>query len=363
MDHDLLVTLSVNLPITLHNPLKSKISMQAMQFNGYGGPEKAEFRELPIPQPEANQVLVRINAAALNPVDYKFRQGILRPIISPELPVTLGNDFCGTVEALGSGVVGLQVGQRVYGCVGIDYTGTFAEYAVVHADRLAAAPENLSDVQAAAIPLAAQTALQTLRDVLRIQQGQRVLISGGAGGVGTFAIQIAKILGAAVTTTASSKGRDLCLRLGADEVLDYHDQTPLAEKRDFDAALDLVGGATTATMFGTLKQGATLVSIAAVPEPQTASQDLRAGWGLRLLFGAISLPLRARAKWHGVRYRYYFMRSKTADLQWLADRCLEGKLVPVIDREFAFAEAKEAFAYLEKGHAKGKVVLKMNKSQ
>jgi alcohol dehydrogenase len=333
--------------------------MQAVQLIGYGGPEKVELRELPIPKPGPKQVLVRITAAALNPVDYKFRDGMLRPIIRPQLPVTLGNDFCGMIESLGNGVANLQIGQRVYGCAGIDHSGTFADYAVVPVERLAAAPEILSDVQAAAIPLAAQTALQALRDVLRVQPGQRVLISGGAGGVGTFAIPIAKILGAQVTTTASSKGRDLCSRLGADEVLDYHDASSLAKQHDFDAALDLVGGATTAKMFGTLKKGAMLVSIAAVPEPQTAS-DLHAGWGLRMLFGAISLPLRARAKWHGVRYRYYFMNSKSADLQWLAERCREGKLTPVIDREFPFAEYAAAFEHLEQGHAKGKVVLKMN---
>lgn len=336
--------------------------MKALQLTGYGGPAKAELRDIPIPQPGANQVLVRIQAAALNPVDYKFRQGVLRPIVRPKLPVTLGNDFCGAVEAVGAGVTGLQLGQRVYGCVGIDHLGTLAEYAVVPVDRMAAAPANLSAPQAAAIPLAAQTALQALRDVLRVQPGQRVLITGGAGGVGTFAIPIAKLLGAHVTTTASSKGRDLCLRLGADEVLDYHDASSLAKQHDFDAALDLVGGATTAKMFGALKKGAMLVSIAATPEPETA-RDLHAGWGLRMLFGAISIPLRARAAWHGVRYRYYFMSSKTTDLQWLAERCQEGKLTPVIDREFPFAEVKEAFAHLEQGRAKGKVVVTMRDGQ
>jgi alcohol dehydrogenase len=188
----------------------------------------ALLRDVPIPQPGPNQILVRIQAAALNPVDYKFRQGVLRPIFRPKLPVTLGNDFCGVIESLGAGVTGLQMGQRVYGCVGIDLSGTLAEYAIVPVERMAVAPENLSVAQAAAIPLAAQTALQTLRDILRVQPGQRVLISGGAGGVGTFAIQIAKLLGVQVTTTASSKGRDLCLRLGADEVLDYHDTSSQA---------------------------------------------------------------------------------------------------------------------------------------
>jgi len=336
--------------------------MKALQLSGYGGPAKAELCEIPIPQPGPQQVLVRVHAAALNPVDYKFRQGILLPIIRPKLPVTLGNDFCGVIESLGSGRNGFDVGQRVYGCVGIDHTGTLAEYAVVPVDRLAAAPENLSASQAAAIPLAAQTALQTLRDILQVQPGQHVLISGGAGGVGTFAIPIAKLLGVHVTTTASSKGRDLCLRLGADEVLDYHDETSLAKQRDFDAGLDLVGGKTTAKMFGALKKGATLVSIAATPEPQTAN-DLHAGIGLKLLFGAISMPLRAQAKWHGVQYRYYFMSSKTADLQWLAERSREAKLTPVIDREFPFADVQEAFAYLEQGRAKGKIVIHISEDK
>jgi NADPH:quinone reductase-like Zn-dependent oxidoreductase len=175
-----------------------------------------------------------------------------------------------------------------------------------------------------------------------------------------MAIQIAKILGAEITTTASSKGRDLVARLGADHVVDYHDAAALAGLRDFDAGFDLVGGSTTGMMMRTLKRGALLVSIAATPEPETATQDLHAGFWLRQLFGVISLPLRLRARWNGVRYRYYFMTSKAADLQWLAERCQEGKLVPVIDREFPLAETKEALAYLEEGRVKGKVVLKMS---
>lgn len=334
--------------------------MKALQLLGYGGPSKTEFRDVPIPQPTADQVLVRITAAALNPVDYKIRKGYLRVIVSPRLPITLGNDFCGIVEAVGSSAQTLRVGQRVYGCTGIEHLGTFAEYATVPVQHLSAAPENVSDPQAASLTLAGLTALQALRDVLKIQPGQRVFISGGAGGVGTLAIQIAKILGAHVTTTASSKGRDLVARLGADTIVDYHDAAALRELHDFDAGFDLVGGSTTGMMFRTLKRGAMLVSIAATPEPETATQDLRAGFWLRQLFGAISLPLRLRARWHGVRYRYYFMTPRATDLQWLAERCQEGKLVPVIDREFPLAEAKAAIAYLEEGRAKGKVVLNMS---
>ncbi len=333
--------------------------MKALQLTGYGGPKKTEFREIPTPTPAAGQILVRITAAALNPVDYKIRKGYLRPIVSLKLPITLGKDFCGVVESKLGAESKWHVGQRVYGCTGIEHLGTFAEFAVVPSDRVAATPENLSDCQAAGIPLAAQTALQALRDMLHIQSGQRILISGGAGGVGVFAIQIAKLLGAEVTTTASSRGRDLVERLGADHVVDYHDAAALAKLRDFDAGFDLVGGSTTGMMFRTLKRGSMLVSIAATPEPETATVDLHGGFWLRQLFGAISLPLRVRARWHGVRYRYYFMHSNTIDLQWLAERAQQGKLVPVIDREFPFAEAKEALAYLEQGRAKGKVVLKM----
>jgi alcohol dehydrogenase len=334
--------------------------MKALQLVSYGGPSKTEFRDVQIPKPAANQVLIRISAAALNPVDYKIRKGYLRPIIRPKLPVTLGNDFCGIVEAVEGTGQALRVGQRVYGCSGVDQLGTFAEYAVVPCKRLAAAPENLSDTQAAALPLAGLTALQSLRDVLQIQPGQRVFISGGAGGVGVFAIQIAKLIGVDVTTTASSRGRELMQRLGADTIVDYQDTAALAKLRGFDAGFDLVGGSTTTMMLRTLKRGALLASIAATPEPETATQDLHGGFWLRQLFGAISLPLRLRARWYGIRYRYYFMHSNTADLQWLAERCQEGKLIPVIDREFEFAEAKEAMDYLERGRAKGKVVLKMS---
>ncbi|WP_260582762.1 NADP-dependent oxidoreductase [Sphingopyxis sp. PET50] len=203
------------------------------------------------------------------------------------------------------------------------------------------------------------TALQALRDELGLKPGGRVFIPGGAGGVGTFAIQLAKWLGAEVTTTASPRGRDLVERLGADRVIDYTAQDFANEVRDMDGAFDLIGGDTLAKCFAVVKPGATVVSVAGMPEPLTATKDLGRGPLLAALFWFASFGIRAKARRHGVTYRYLFMHPSGAELAELAALIEQKRLVPVIDRVFPFAAIAEAMAYLESGHAKGKVVVQM----
>ena len=194
---------------------------------------------------------------------------------------------------------------------------------------------------------------------MRLKPGSRVFIPGGAGGVGTFAIQIAKWLGAEVTTTASPRGRDLVERLGADVVIDYTTQRFEEEARDMDGAFDLIGGDTLEKCFGVVKPGGTIVSIAGMPEPVTARKDLGRGAGLAALFWLASFGLRAKARRHGVTYRYLFMHPSGAELAELAALIEQKRLEPVIDRVFPFADIADAMAYLESGRAKGKVVVRM----
>jgi NADPH:quinone reductase-like Zn-dependent oxidoreductase len=237
--------------------------------------------------------------------------------------------------------------------------GAFAEYAVVHEDHAARMPASLDFLSAAAVPLAALTALQALRDELHLSAGHRVFIPGGAGGVGTFAIQIAKHLGAHVATTTSTRGEALVKRLGADVVIDYLSERFEDRLSGYDCAFDLVGGDTLARLWPVLKPSGRVVSIAGIPEPVTARKDLGRGSGLAALFWLASLTTRLRASRYGVSYRYLFMHPSGADLAYLASLIEAQKLEVVIDRVFPFVEAKEAMVYLETGHAKGKVVLAM----
>src|SRR5882672_3769096 len=214
--------------------------MRAYVLKHYGGPEGSLLTDVPAPTPRPRDIVVEVRAAGLNPVDFKFRQGKLRAILRPKLPFVLGNELAGEVISVGSHVKRFRVGDRVFARVAKDRAGAFAEQACVDEDDAAHMPRNLDFTAAAAVPLAGLTALQALRDELRVKPGQKVLISGGAGGVGTFAIQIAKWLGAHVTTTASKRGEALVRSLGADAVIDYesNDLTGLGET--FDAGFDLV---------------------------------------------------------------------------------------------------------------------------
>ncbi|MES2180305.1 MAG: NADP-dependent oxidoreductase [Gemmatimonadota bacterium] len=333
--------------------------MQAFVMTRYGGPEATELRDVPEPFAGPNEVRVQVRAAGLNPVDLKTREGKLKVIRRYPLPAIMGNEIAGVVESVGSGVTRFAVGDRVYARLSKDTMGGFAEKAVVHEDHLAMMPASLDFEAAAAVPLAALTALQTLRDELQLREGQRVFISAGAGGVGTFAIQIAKYFGAQVATTASPRGDALVRRLGADIVIDYTHERFEDSLRDYDGAFDLLGGDDLVRTFSVVKRGGSVVSVAGMPEPETARRDLGRGSALAALFWVVSLGLRRSAAKRGVRYRYLFMHPSGADLETLAALIDAKMLEVVVDRVFPFAETKEALAYLESGRAKGKVVVRV----
>jgi NADPH:quinone reductase-like Zn-dependent oxidoreductase len=264
------------------------MDMRAYVLKHYGGPEGSQLMDVPAPAPRPRDILVAVRAAGLNPVDFKFREGKLRAIQRPKLPFVLGNELAGEVIAVGSDVKRFRVGDRVFARVAKDRAGAFAEQACVDEDDAAQMPPDLDFTAAAAVPLAALTALQALRDELAVKPGQKVFISGGAGGVGSFAIQIAKWLGAHVTTTASPRGEALVRSLGCDEVIDYTTQDISKTATRFEAGFDLIGGKTLDQMFEIMKPGTTIVSIAAVPEPQTAIKDLGGNRALSAVFWFIS---------------------------------------------------------------------------
>jgi NADPH:quinone reductase-like Zn-dependent oxidoreductase len=339
--------------------LKGVQAVRALVQSRYGDHDVCKLQDAEVPKPLRGEVLVRIHAAGLNPLDLKIRQGALRAIQRYRLPVVMGSELAGVVESTGEGAHLYKPGDRVFGRVAMNALGAFADYAVVHQDLLARVPDGLDLVTAAGVPLASLTALQGLRDELQLKPGSRVFIPGGAGGVGTFAIQIAKWLGAEVITTASSRGRVLVERLGADEVIDYTSESFQNQLNGLDGAFDLVGGETLEATFSVVKPGGMVVSIAGLPEPQTARKDLQLGSLMQAAFWFISRRLRAKAKRHGVRYRFLFMHPSGAELAELAELISAGRLEPVIDRVYSFSEVAEAMAYLESGRAKGKVIVRM----
>lgn len=333
--------------------------MRAYVLTGYGEPNNMELRDMPVPTPAPNEVLVRVHAAGLNPVDFKTRGGLLYPIVTYPLPVVAGNELAGVVESVGGGVTRFAPGDRVFSRVHKTNLGALAEYAAVDGAVVAKMPASLDFVPAAGVPLAGLTALEALQEELQVKPGQKIFISGGAGGVGTFAIQIAKGLGAEVTTTASQEGAELARRLGADRVIDYRAEKFEELLKDYDGAFDLVGGATLDRTFRIVKSGGKVVSIAGLPEPTTAWKDLKADWPLATLFWFASLWLRWEAWRYGVTYRYLFMHGSGARLAELAELIDEHRLEVVVDRVFPFEQVADAMAYLEKGHAKGKVIVRM----
>ncbi len=333
--------------------------MRAFVLSHYGGPQFTQFEDVPLPKPGPREVLVRVHAAGLNPVDYKTRQGKLRAVQSYRLPAIMGHELAGVVEECGPDVAAFAPGDRVFARVPNGQMGAFAEFVTVSEVVLAKMPVCLDFVAAAAVPLAGLTALQALRNEMRLQSGDHVLITGGAGGVGSFAIQIAKSLGARVTTTASPRGRAVVERLGADSIVDYTKEAIGDHVYEVDGVFDLIGGKTLDQAFGVIKPEGTVVSVVAGPEPETATKDLGGGRLLATLFWFASLGLRWKARRRGARYRFLFMRPSGLELSELAEMIEAGLVVPIIDKIFAFNDIAAALAYLETGRAKGKVVVKM----
>ena len=331
--------------------------MQGFVLTRYRRP--MELREVPEPTAGNGEVLIRVRAAGLNPVDYKTRDGAMRLVMPYDLPVVMGNELAGVVEGVGAGVTRFAVGDRVFARVDHLKMGAFATYAAVQEGLVGTMPASLDFVEAAGLPLAGLTALQGLRDELAVAAGDRVFISGGAGGVGTLAIQLAVGLGATVATTASPRGETLVRSLGAETVIDYQKQRFSDVLRDYDGAFDLVGGQDLKDSFDILKRGAKAVTIAGVPEPTAARVDLGLGPLLTAGVWAISAPIRRLARRKGVGYRFLLMHPSGPDLDLLAGLVDGGQLKPVTDRVFPFQRIADAFAYLEQGRAKGKIVVEL----
>jgi alcohol dehydrogenase len=316
-----------------------------------------QLREVAEPTAGDGEVLIKVHAAGLNPVDYSVRQGKARVAWHLDLPLVAGSELSGVVEAVGAGASRFAVGDRVYARVDKLKLGAFARYAVVDDNFVGRMPHSLDFEDAAGLPLAGLTALQGLRE-LAITPGDRVFISGGAGGVGTLAIQLAVWMGAAVATTASPRGAELVKSLGAETVINYHEQKFKDVLSAYDSAFVLTRGRDLTDSFDILRHGAKAVSVANI-DPATARDDLGMGRLLTALVWMANTKIRRRSRRTGVSYRSLMMHPSGDDLDVLAELVDGGQLKPVTDRVFPFEQIPDAFAYLEEGHAKGKIVVQL----
>ena len=308
-------------------------TMKAIVIHNYGGPEVLSYEDVPIPEPGPDEVLIKIHAASVNPVDWKIREGLWKDRVKHTFPLILGWDAAGTVEETGILVNRFKKGDAVFARTDVARNGTYAEYVVVHVKDIAFAPESIPAEQAAGIPLAGQTAWVGLFEEGNLKAGQSVLIHAGSGGVGSFAVQLAKIAGARVIATTSKGNIDLVKSLGADQVIDYKAEDFTKSIKDVDLVLDTIGKDTQAKSFEVIKKGGTLVSTVGADEKMAAK--------------------------YGVTAKSYMLISCGTRLQEIASLVDKRMVRVLIEKIFPLTEAKQAHELSQLGRAKGKIILKV----
>lgn len=332
--------------------------MKALVLKHYGGLDQVAFADIPRPVLKPDEILVQVYAAGLNPIDYMIPKGTFKPILRFQLPATLGSDLAGIVVEVGSRVTRFKPGDAVFASIFDRRTGALAEFAVVPENAAAPKPANLDFVQAASIPMVGLTSWQALKERAQIKPGQKVFIPAGSGGIGTFAIQLAKHLGAKVGTTTSTGNVDLVQSLGADEVIDYKKQEFEEILRDYDVVLGTVRGDAIEKSLRILKSGSTVISLIGPPDAAFARAH-GMNFFMKFVFGLLSRKIIRHARKRGVEYSFLFAHSDGRQLAEIGKLLEAGRIRPVIDKVFPFDQAKEALAYLEKGRAKGKVVVQV----
>jgi NADPH:quinone reductase-like Zn-dependent oxidoreductase len=332
--------------------------MKALTFKRYGKSPEIGFTDVPRPTLKADDLLVQVHAASVNPVDNMIPTGLFKAVVKFQLPATLGSDLAGVVIEVGSRVTRFKPGDAVYANIFDQGTGSIAEFAVVPESSPALKPANLDFVQAASIPMVGLTSWQALVDRLQLQAGQKVFIPAGSGGVGTFAIQLAKHLGAQVGTTTGTGNVELVRGLGADEVVDYRKQAFETVLSGYDAVLGTVRGDAIEKAIGILKPRGRIVSLVG-PLDVAFARARRLNVFLRFVFALMSRRIMGLASKRGVDYSFLFARPDGDQLARIGKLIETQRIRPVIDQVFPFDQAKEALEYLAQGRARGKVVVQM----
>jgi NADPH:quinone reductase-like Zn-dependent oxidoreductase len=333
-------------------------SMKAFILDRYGSADRVRVGDMPDPELREDDVLVRIHAAGVNLLDSKIRNGEFKRILPYHLPLILGHDVAGIVVGAGSRVRRFKRGDEVYARPADGRIGAFAEFMAIKEEDLAIKPPALSMEEAASIPLVGLTAWQALIERANLKHGQKVLVHAGSGGVGTFAIQLAKHVGATVATTTSTANVDLVRSLGADVVIDYKKEDFADVLRDYDVVLNSLDKVTLEKSLRVLKPGGQLISISGPPDAAFA-RSIGASWIVRLIVPALSYGIRAKARRREAHYSFLFMRANGGQLTEITSLIDAGIIRPVVDRVFPFASTKEAMAYVEAGRAHGKVVVSL----
>jgi NADPH:quinone reductase-like Zn-dependent oxidoreductase len=328
--------------------------MKAFIVDSYG---TDGLRAADVPQPTVGRrdVLVRVRAASINPLDKMVRNGEFKRLLKYRPPFILGHDVAGVVTQVGTDVRAFTVGDEVYARPRDLRIGTFAEFIAIDADDVALKPRSLSFDEAGAVPLVALAAWQALVDLAHVEPGQKVLVHAGAGGLGSTVIQVAKHLGAYVATTARTSDLERVRALGADEVIDFTERDFAEVLSGYDVVLDSLGGTNLEKSLTVLRRGGLAISVVGPPDPSFAAQ-----LGQPILapvMALLSRKVRKRAKQLGVRYTFFFMRANGAQLEELAALYDIRTLRPVLDRTFPFEKTLEAMAYVEQGQANGKIVV------
>jgi NADPH:quinone reductase-like Zn-dependent oxidoreductase len=332
--------------------------MKAFIVDRYKSNSALRLGEMAGPEVRDHDVLVAIHAASLNPLDAKIRDGEFKQILPYRLPLILGNDVAGVVVRVGPKVRGFKPGDEVYARPNQERIGTLAEFIAMDEADVALKPSNLSMEEAASIPLVGLTAWQILVERAQLKQGQKVLIHAGSGGVGTFAIQLAKHIGATVATTTSTANVDLVRSLGADVVVDYRKEDFAKVLTGYDVVLNSLDKNTLEQSLTVLKPGGKLISISGPPDVAFARES-GLNWFLQQVMRLLSFGIRRKAKRHGVSYSFVLMRANGEQLGKITSLIESGVVRPVVDRVFPFLETNKAMDYLATGCAKGKIVIKV----
>ncbi|MEP6876974.1 MAG: NADP-dependent oxidoreductase [Burkholderiales bacterium] len=332
--------------------------MKAFVIDRYQKKAALRLADMPTPELHEDEVLIEVHAAGVNLLDAKIRSGEFKLILPYRLPIILGHDVAGVVVRVGPRVRQFKPGDEVYARPDDFRIGAFAEFVPVKEASLALKPKNLTMEEAASIPLVGLTAWQALVEKADLKKGQKVFIQAGSGGVGTFAIQLAKHLGAAVATTASATNAALVKSLGADVVIDYKTQDFEDVLRDYDVVLNSQDGKTLEKSLRVLKPGGKLISISGPPDPEFG-REVEAPGFVRLVMRLLSSGVRRKARGLGIGYSFLFMKASGSQLREITRLIEAGAIRPVMDRVFPFASTNEALAYVEAGRAKGKVVVRI----
>lgn len=332
--------------------------MKALILERYGKSNQLAFANLPRPSIKPDEILVLVHAVGLNPIDTMIPKGAFKPIIKLQLPAIMGSDLAGVVVEVGNRVTRFNPGDAVYASIFDLGSGSLAEYAVVPESAAAIKPEKLDFVQAASIPMVGLTSWQALKERAGMKSGQKVFIPAGSGGIGTFAIQLAKYLGAKVATTTSRQNSDLVKRLGADEVIDYKTQAFEKLLRGYDAVLWTVKGDAIEKALQVMNPNSRLISLIGPPDAAFARKR-GMNFLMKLVFGLISSKIIRLAKKRNIEYAFMFVHPDGQQLAEIGKLIDEGHIQPVIDKVFPFDQTLQALAYLEQGRAKGKVVVQL----